>query len=70
MVRDGFVSAFWAGAGIAFVGVLVSIFHVRGRDLRVPRGSGAGACFDPIGQAALNDGNEKESVSKRNRYFN
>ena len=33
-------------------------------------GSGAGACFDPIGQAALNDGNEKESVSKRNRYFN
>ena len=31
----GFVNAFWAGAAIAFAGVLVSIFLVRGRDLRV-----------------------------------
>jgi predicted MFS family arabinose efflux permease len=33
-LTDGFVHAFWAGAAIAFVGVLVSIFLVRGRDLR------------------------------------
>jgi len=33
-LTDGFVNAFWAGAAIAFVGVLVSIFMVRGRDLR------------------------------------
>jgi EmrB/QacA subfamily drug resistance transporter len=34
-LTEGFVNAFWAGAAIAFVGVLVSIFFVRGRDLRV-----------------------------------
>jgi hypothetical protein len=33
-LTDGFVNAFWAGAAIAFAGVLVSIFFVRGRDLR------------------------------------
>jgi len=33
-LTDGFVNAFWAGAAIAFLGVLVSIFLVRGRDLR------------------------------------
>jgi EmrB/QacA subfamily drug resistance transporter len=33
-LTDGFVNAFWAGAAIAFVGILVSIFLVRGRDLR------------------------------------
>src|SRR5215831_981556 len=33
-LTDGFVNAFWAGAAIAFVGVLVSIFLVRGRDLK------------------------------------
>ena len=32
-LTHGFVNAFWAGAAIAFVGVLVSIFLVRGRDL-------------------------------------
>jgi EmrB/QacA subfamily drug resistance transporter len=38
-LTDGFVNAFWAGAAIAFVGVLVSIFVVRGRDLEaVPLG--------------------------------
>ncbi|HYY33970.1 MAG TPA: DHA2 family efflux MFS transporter permease subunit [Gaiellaceae bacterium] len=36
-LTDGFVKAFWAGAAIAFAGVLVSIFLVRGRDLRVPK---------------------------------
>jgi hypothetical protein len=35
-LTDGFVNAFWAGAVIAFAGVFVSIFFVRGRDLRVP----------------------------------
>jgi EmrB/QacA subfamily drug resistance transporter len=33
-LTDGFVAAFWAGAVIAFAGVLVSIFMVRGRDLK------------------------------------
>jgi EmrB/QacA subfamily drug resistance transporter len=33
-LTDGFQAAFWAGAAIAFVGVLVSIFLVRGRDLK------------------------------------
>jgi EmrB/QacA subfamily drug resistance transporter len=33
-LTDGFVNAFWAGAGIAFAGLLVSIFIVRGRDLQ------------------------------------
>ena len=33
-LTDGFVTAFWAGAAIAFAGVLVSVFLVRGRDLR------------------------------------
>jgi EmrB/QacA subfamily drug resistance transporter len=33
-LTDGFVSAFWAGAAIAFAGVLVSLFLVRGRDLQ------------------------------------
>jgi EmrB/QacA subfamily drug resistance transporter len=33
-LTDGFVRAFWAGAAIAFVGVLVSVFMVRGRDLK------------------------------------
>jgi EmrB/QacA subfamily drug resistance transporter len=32
-LTEGFVNAFWAGAAIAFAGVLVSIFLVRGRDL-------------------------------------
>jgi hypothetical protein len=33
-LTDGFVNAFWAGAAIAFAGLLVSLFLVRGRDLR------------------------------------
>jgi EmrB/QacA subfamily drug resistance transporter len=36
-LTEGFINAFWAGAAIAFAGVLVSIFLVRGRDLRSPR---------------------------------
>jgi EmrB/QacA subfamily drug resistance transporter len=33
-LTDGFVNAFWAGAGIAFAGLLVSVFMVRRRDLQ------------------------------------
>jgi EmrB/QacA subfamily drug resistance transporter len=44
-LTDGFVNAFWAGAAIAFAGVLVSIFMVRGRDLRPQEA--------PIGEPAL-----------------
>jgi EmrB/QacA subfamily drug resistance transporter len=33
-LTEGLVNAFWAGAAIALAGVLVSIFLVRGRDLR------------------------------------
>jgi EmrB/QacA subfamily drug resistance transporter len=33
-LTDGFQQAFWVGAAVAFVGVLVSLFLVRGRDLR------------------------------------
>jgi EmrB/QacA subfamily drug resistance transporter len=44
-LTEGFVNAFWAGAAIAFVGVLVSIFMVRGRDLRPQE--------MPIGEPAL-----------------
>jgi EmrB/QacA subfamily drug resistance transporter len=36
-LTEGFVDAFWAGAMIAFAGVLVSVFLVRGRDLRRPK---------------------------------
>mgnify|MGYP000126627598 CR=1 FL=1 len=32
-LTDGFVNAFWVGAAIALVGVLVSVLMVRGRDL-------------------------------------
>ena len=35
-LTDGLVNAFWAGTAIALAGVLVSIFLVRGRDLRQP----------------------------------
>ena len=33
-LTDGFAAAFWAGAAIAFAGVLVSLFLIRGRDLQ------------------------------------
>ena len=40
-LTDGFVNAFWAGAAIAFLGVLVSVFVVRGQDL------------EPVGEPAV-----------------
>jgi len=33
-LTDGFQAAFWAGAAIAFAGVLVSLFMIRGRDVQ------------------------------------
>ena len=33
-LTNGFQAAFWVGAALTFVGVLVSLFLVRGRDLR------------------------------------
>ena len=33
-LTDGFQAAFWAGAAIAFAGVLVSLIFIRGRDLQ------------------------------------
>ena len=33
-LTEGFQAAFWVGAAIAFAGVLVSVFLVRGRDLQ------------------------------------
>ena len=33
-LTDGFQAAFWVGAAVALAGVLVSVFLVRGRDLR------------------------------------
>ena len=50
-LTDGFVNAFWAGAVIAFAGLLVSIFMVRGRDLK-PQEAGTEM---PIGEPALED---------------
>jgi EmrB/QacA subfamily drug resistance transporter len=49
-LTDGFVNAFWVGAAIAFAGVLVSIFLVRGRDLR-PQESEA-EITEPLAEAA------------------
>ena len=49
-LTDGFQAAFWAGAAIAFVGVLVSIFLVRGRDLQ-PQASEAPVA-EPVAEAA------------------
>jgi EmrB/QacA subfamily drug resistance transporter len=49
-LTDGFQAAFWTGAAIAFAGVLVSIFLVRGRDLR-PQESEAPAT-EPVPEAA------------------
>ena len=47
-LTDGFVNAFWAGVGIAAVGLLVSIFVVRGRDLREQE--------VPVGEPAFESG--------------
>jgi predicted MFS family arabinose efflux permease len=46
-LTEGFQAAFWAGAAVAFAGVLVSIFLVRARDLQ------AQEVEAPIGDALL-----------------
>jgi EmrB/QacA subfamily drug resistance transporter len=40
-LTDGFVNAFWAGAAIAFAGVLVSLFLVREKDVRAEEATAA-----------------------------
>jgi EmrB/QacA subfamily drug resistance transporter len=45
-LTDGFAAAFWAGAAIAFAGVLVSLFLVRGRDLQEQEALGAEPALD------------------------
>jgi len=49
-MTDGFQAAFWTGAAIAFAGVLVSVFLVRGRDLQ-PQESEVSA-LEPLAEAA------------------
>jgi EmrB/QacA subfamily drug resistance transporter len=51
-LTDGFVNAFWAGAGIAAVGLLVSVFVVRGRDLQQPQEAQLGDPALETGEAA------------------
>jgi predicted MFS family arabinose efflux permease len=46
-LTDGFTAAFWAGAAISFVGLLVSIFVVRGRDLQHQEVSAVEPAFEP-----------------------
>ncbi|HXF97026.1 MAG TPA: hypothetical protein VNJ46_00250 [Gaiellaceae bacterium] len=41
--------AFWAGAAIAFAGVLVSLLLVRGRDVRPSEARMGEAALDPSG---------------------
>ena len=48
-LTDGFQAAFWAGAAIAFAGVLVSIFLVRGRDLQPQETLVAEPVLEPAG---------------------
>ena len=46
-LTDGFVAAFWVGAAIAFAGVLVSLFLVRGRDLAPQETTVPSPCSTP-----------------------
>jgi predicted MFS family arabinose efflux permease len=46
-LTDGFTAAFWAGAAISFVGLLVSIFVVRGRDLQHQEAPAAEPALEP-----------------------
>ena len=48
-LTEGFQAAFWAGAAIAFVGVLVSAFLVRGRDLAPQESPGVEPALEPAG---------------------
>jgi EmrB/QacA subfamily drug resistance transporter len=46
-LTDGFQAAFWAGAVIAFTGVLVSLFLIRGRDLQHQEAGVAEPALEP-----------------------
>jgi EmrB/QacA subfamily drug resistance transporter len=48
-LTEGFQAAFWAGAAIAFVGVLVSLFLVRGRDFQEQEALVAEPALEPAG---------------------
>jgi EmrB/QacA subfamily drug resistance transporter len=48
-LTDGFQAAFWAGAVIAFAGVLVSLFLVRGRDLQQQEAPALEPVLEPAG---------------------
>ena len=48
-LTDGFQAAFWAGTIIAFVGVLVSLFLVRGRDLQQQETAVVEPALEPAG---------------------
>jgi EmrB/QacA subfamily drug resistance transporter len=50
-LTDGFVNAFWAGAGVAAVGLLVAIFLVRGRDLQPQEEQVAEPALEGVGQS-------------------
>jgi EmrB/QacA subfamily drug resistance transporter len=47
-LTDGFQAAFWAGAAIAFLGVLVSLFLVRGRDLQQVEAQAGEPALEPV----------------------
>ena len=48
-LTEGFQAAFWAGAAIAFAGVLVSLFLVRGRDLQEQEALSVEPALEPAG---------------------
>ena len=50
-LTDGFVNAFWAGAGVAAAGLLVAIFLVRGRDLQPQEEQVPEPALEGVGQS-------------------
>ena len=48
-LTDGFAAAFWAGAAIAFAGVLVSLFFVNSRELEQQAVRAVEPVFEPAG---------------------
>ena len=46
-LTDGFQAAFWAGAAIAFAGVLVSLVFIRGRDLQYQEAGAVESALEP-----------------------
>jgi EmrB/QacA subfamily drug resistance transporter len=48
-LTEGFQAAFWAGAAIAFAGVLVSLFLIRGRDFQEQEAQALEPALEPAG---------------------